>query len=176
MKPSSWPILFLLVALPAFADPAADAKAHSEAFARAVNAKDAKAVLALYADDARVVWPGQGEEAKGKAEIQKLVANALRTFPKDSKLVLKSQEAIPLCKGYIATVGRWEQSFTGDDGKQQTVAVRTTEIIKKQGARTLYVVDHASIGTPPPSEPAAQSGGATSHQGLRPASFRKSLP
>jgi len=162
MRTSSWPILFLLVAVPAFADPAADAKAHSEAFARAANAKDVKAVLALYADDARVVWPGQGEEAKGKAEIEKLVTNALKAFPKDSQIVLKSQEAIPLGRGYIATVGRWEQSFTGDDGKKQTVAVRTTEIIKKQGSKTLYVVDHASIGTPPPTEP-AQSGGSTPH-------------
>ena len=155
----TWPLFVLLslVAVPASADLAADAKAHSEAFARAMDAGDVKAVLALYADDARVIWPGKGDEATGKAEIEKLVTNTLKNFPKDSKLAIKSQQAIPLGNGYIATVGRWEQSFTGDDGTKQTIQVRTSEIIKKQGRKTLYLVDHASFGMPPPNQPTANA-------------------
>jgi hypothetical protein len=60
--------------------------------------------------------------------------------------VLKSHEAIPLGDGYIATVGQWEQSFVDDAGREQTAQVRTTET----RIQTLYVVDPASIGTPPP--------------------------
>ena len=71
-----------LVAVPAFAAPADDAMAHSKAFERAVNARDAKAILALYAPDAHVIWPGQGEEANGKAGIEKLVANFVKELPK----------------------------------------------------------------------------------------------
>lgn len=103
----------LLVAAPASADPVADARAHSEAFALAVNAKDAGAVLALYTDDARVIWPGQGEEAKGKAEIAKRVASMItgRTT-QHGVLVFKSQGAIPLGDDYVAAVCQWEQTFT----------------------------------------------------------------
>jgi uncharacterized protein (TIGR02246 family) len=152
----TWTLLALLslVAMPAFADPAADAKAQSEAFARAWNARDVKGVLALYADDARVIWSDEGEEAKGKAEIEKLLTNAMKSFPMDGRVVFKSQEAVPLGNGYIATVGSWEISFTNDAGKKQAVQIRSTEIIRKQGRKTLYVIDHASVGTPP-NQPAA---------------------
>lgn len=146
--------LLCLVAVRAFAAPADDAAAHSKAFERAMNARDAKAILALYASDAHVVWPGQGEEANGKAEIEKLVSNFLKALPKDAKLTLKSQTTIPLGGGYIATVGHWEESFTDADGKKQSADIRTTEIIKKDKGKTLYVIDHASIGLPP--EPEAQ--------------------
>ncbi len=150
-------ILFLLAAVPAYAGPVADAKAHSEAFAKAMNARDAEAMLALYADDAHVIWPGQGEEAKGKAEIKKLIDNNLKAMPADAKVIFKSQEAIVLGKGYIAALGQWEQSFKGPDGKQQTIPFRTSEIIRKQGNTMLYVVDHASVGLPPPPAPTSSS-------------------
>ncbi len=153
-----WALLMIicLAAVPALAAPADDAMAHSKAFARAVNARDAKAILALYAADARVVWPGQGEEATGKAEIEKLVSKVLKELPKDAAFTLKSQTAIPLGGGFIATVGHWVETFTDPEGKRQTAEVRTTEIIKKEKDRTLYVVDHASVGWPPEPEAAGQ--------------------
>lgn len=57
---------------------------------------------------------------------------------------------------YIATIGHWEETFTAPDGKVQTAQVRTTEILRKKGNQTFYVVDHASLGVPPPPEPAAK--------------------
>jgi uncharacterized protein (TIGR02246 family) len=144
-----------LISVPAFADPTSDAKAHSEAFERAANARDTKAVMALYTDGARAIWPGQGEEATGKAEIEKMVSKFVAELPKDAKITLKSQTAIPLGSDYIATVGHWEETFTDPDGKHQTVSLRTTEIIEKRGGKTLYVVDHASVGLPPSPPPAA---------------------
>ena len=139
----------ILAAAPAFADPAADAKAHSEAFARAMAARDVTAAAALYTDDARVIWPGQGEEANGKAAITKLIAASLKASP-DSSPVLVSQDVLPLGDGLIAVLGQWKQDVKGPDGKVETLHVRSSEILKKTGGKTLYVVDHASIGVPPP--------------------------
>ncbi len=146
-----WVMIVSFIATPAFADATADAKTQSESFARAVNAGDVTATLALYADNARVIWPGQGDEAKGKDEIQKLIVNTLKAF-QGVKMTLKSQEAIPLGNSYIATIGKWEMSFKGSDGKAQTMEIRTTEVMKKGRHRTVYVIDHASVGLPPPSD------------------------
>ena len=70
----NWRAISLVIALaaPAFADATADARAHDDAFAKACEAGDVKGVVALYTDDAVVVWPGVEEEAKGKAQIEKL--------------------------------------------------------------------------------------------------------
>ena len=149
-------LLTLIVATPALAGPSDEALAHSKAFERAANARDAKAIVALYAPDAYVIWPGQGEEAHGTAAIEKLADNFVAQLPKDAKLTLQAQTAIPLGNGTIAVVGQWRQTFTDPDGKVQTVDLRTTEIIKAEKGRSLYLVDHASIGLPPPPAPAAK--------------------
>lgn len=57
--------------------------------------------------------------------------------------------------GYIATIGKREMSFKENNGKVQTMEIRTSEIIKKQGHRSVYVIDHASVGLPPPGEEGA---------------------
>jgi uncharacterized protein (TIGR02246 family) len=141
----------MLLAGAVWADANADAKAHSDAFARAMKARDVAAVVALYADDAYVIWPGAGQEAHGKAAIEKLVAD----FMKDpqSAPTLKSQNVVDLGNGSIAVIGQWEQVVTGADGKSQTITVRTSEIIRKVGNKTLYVVDHASVGVPAATTP-----------------------
>lgn len=152
MKIWSLVVVLLMASMPAHAGVEADARAHSAAFARAMNARDAKAMLALYSDDAHVIWPGQGEEAVGRSRIKKLIKNTLKTFPPEGRVVLKSQDVINLGNGYMATVGHWEESFRGQDGKRQTIPLRTTEIIHKKGNRMVYVLDHASVGLPPAPE------------------------
>jgi uncharacterized protein (TIGR02246 family) len=142
-------MVLVCLAAPVIADDAADAKAQGEAFVRAWDKGDVKAALALYADDARVIWPGQGDEAKGKAAIEPLMRKTFKMFPK-SGLVLKSQDTMPLGSGYIGNVGYWEQTVAGPDGKPATFHVRTTEVLKRQGGKLVYLVDHASIGLPPP--------------------------
>jgi uncharacterized protein (TIGR02246 family) len=142
-------LVLVCLAAPAFADDAADARAQGTAFVRAWDAGDVKATLALYADDARVIWPGQGDEVKGKAAIEALLLRTFKMFPK-SGLVLKAQDTIPLGNGYIANLGYWDQTVPGPDGTPAVFRVRTTEILKREGGKLLYVVDHASIGLPPP--------------------------
>jgi len=142
-------VLLLGLVAPALADPAADGKAVGDAFAKAMAAGDVPAVLALYRDDATVVWPGHGEEAKGKAAIEKLVRGVLASTPKDFQLVQKSNEAHALGSDYIVNVGRWEQSYTNPRGRKRTEDVRTTEVLQKTDGQWKYLVDHASVGLPP---------------------------
>ena len=150
-----WSVIVLMTALaaPAFADATAIAKTHDEAFGKACSAGDVKAVVALYTDDAFVIWPGVGEEARGKAAIEKLAAGFCD--PKlGTKAVLKSDVGVLLDPTHIAIIGHWEVTQNGPDGKPSTSQVRASEIIQKsatQGWR--YVVDHASIGVPPAEPP-----------------------
>lgn len=125
-----------------------DARAHSEAFQEAFNAHDVKALVNLFAEDAHVIWPGEGQEARGKAEIEKLISSMFERFP-DAKATFQSHEVLPLGTDYVAAVGHWEESFMTPDGKPATVVVRTTEILRKEGNKTVYAIDHASLGIPP---------------------------
>jgi uncharacterized protein (TIGR02246 family) len=134
---------------PALADATADGRAVSEAFEKAVAAGDLQAVLALYRDDASVIWPGQGEEGKGKAAIEKLARGFLADM-KGARLILKSQTSIPLGEGYIVNLGNWEQTSTSPAGKPTSVEIRTSEVLAKADGKWLYLIDHASIGLPPP--------------------------
>jgi uncharacterized protein (TIGR02246 family) len=145
-------VCLVLMSAAASADPNADAKAHSEAFAKAMKSRDIAAVMALYADDAYVIWPGQGEEAHGKAAIQKLVTDFLAT-PQGPAPVLKSQQVVDLGGGVLAVIGQWDSVATAPNGASQTIPVRTTEILKKIGNKTVYLVDHASVGLAPPATP-----------------------
>jgi uncharacterized protein (TIGR02246 family) len=137
------------------ADPTQEARAHAGAFARACQAHDVPGVMALYADDAIVVWPGQGQEAKGRAEIERLV-RGLCVGRGDLKLVLEAMDAVPLDDTHLATIGRWQDSFTGPRGQQVTRRVRTTEVLVKRDGQWRYLVDHASIGVGPPRPLAAR--------------------
>src|SRR3989454_5276992 len=109
-----WIVLAVMVmfAGPALADPTADARGVEDAFARACGAGDLKGVMALYADDAIAVWPGQGAEAKGKADIEKMAA-ALCKEPGGAQFALKSLEALPLGDAHIVTVAHWESTLAG---------------------------------------------------------------
>ena len=140
--------LTVLVTTSLFADATSIAKAHAEAFARAFAAGDAKAIVAMYADDARVVWPGEGDEAHSRAAIAKLVGTLVKSSP-NSTLTLKSQDAVAIGTRYIATVGHWEETMTMPDGKKQTFEIRTSEVLRKDGNVWMYLIDHASIGLPP---------------------------
>jgi len=137
---------------PAFADATAVAKAHDEAFGKACTAGDVKAVLALYADDAWVIWPGAGEEAKGKAAIEKLATNLCD--PKlGTKAVLTNVVGIELDPSHVATIGHWVFTRNGPDGEPVASQIRASEVIVRTPHGWRYVIDHGSIGMPP-AEPA----------------------
>jgi hypothetical protein len=66
------------------------------------------------------------------------------------KLAIESLQVIPIDDSHVATVGRWRNSFTGPGGVHRTATVRTTEVLVKRDGAWRYLVDHASIGLPPP--------------------------
>jgi len=111
-------------------------------------------VMALYADDAIAVWPGQGAEAKGKADIEKMAA-ALCRERGGAQFALKSLEALPLGDAHIVTVAHWEGTMPGPGGRRITTEVRSTEVLVKKDGAWRYLVDHASVGTPRPRAAAA---------------------
>ena len=64
--------------------------------------------------------------------------------------ILYELDAMPLGDSYIAIFGHWEVTQAGPDGKPTIAQVRTTEVIAKSGSGWHYVIDHASVGVPPP--------------------------
>ena len=144
-------ILIIAFAAPAWADTVADARAHSEAFAKACETGDIKGVTDLYVDDATMIWPGAGEEATGKANIEKRAAAFCDPKTK-LKLVLESIQAIPLDNSHMVAVGHWKIWFTDPHGKRISAQVRTTEVLVKTATGWRYLVDHASIGVPSAQE------------------------
>jgi uncharacterized protein (TIGR02246 family) len=142
-------LVTMLVTAPARADLNSEIRAHEDAFARACEGGNVDAVLALYTDDAIVVWPGAGEEGKGKAAIEKL-ATAFCKGSRNLKLTLKSLDVVPLDDTHAATVGHWDGSSTGPGGKRTTTAIRATEVLVKSDGGWRYMIDHASAGMAPP--------------------------
>jgi len=142
-------LVALFVVAPARADVTTEIRAHEDAFARACEGGNVDAVLALYTDDAIVVWPGAGQEAKGKAAIEKL-ATGFCKGSKDLKLTLKSLDVIPLDDTHAATFGHWEGASTGSGGRRMTSEVRATEVLVKSDAGWRYMIDHVSAGMAPP--------------------------
>jgi len=148
MSKSTIAILILVCTTPVFAGSTDVGKSHSEAFEKACGAGDIAGVMALYEDDAQVIWPGQGDVAKGKVAIEKLVSAYCK--PGAGSLKLETQTSRQLSPAYVVNVGFWKNVVPGADGKTTEMEVRTTEVIHRgKDGRWRYIVDHASIGAPP---------------------------
>jgi len=141
--------VLLLCTGSALANPAAVVKAHSDAFGKAFNSCDLPAALNLYEDKAVLIWPGEGEVAIGKAAIAKVIRAECSGAAKSS-LKQVSSDSRAIGEDYIINVGMWDDTMPGTDGKQTTARVRTTELLHRSDGKWRYVVDHASIGLPPP--------------------------
>ncbi len=144
----------LALGAPALADDASSqanvtAQEIGNAFGKALAACDVAGAVALYEEDATAIYPGQGQEAKGRTEIAKVFSDLCKTTSGgNTKMV--SGEARQLGNDYIINVGRWETTANGPDGKPMTEVIRTTELLHNNGGKWLYAVDHGSIGAPPP--------------------------
>ena len=132
---------------PVGADPTDAARTHAEAFKRACEAGDVDAVLALYADDAWVVWPGEGQVALAKEDLSRMV-RTLCVETKDARFAIEAIDARALGDDYVGVRGRWRQTYTGPGGQPVTVAIRAVEVLRKTDDGWRYVLDHASVGQP----------------------------
>jgi uncharacterized protein (TIGR02246 family) len=136
----------------ATADPASDAHALGERFAAAVGKGDVEAILACYAEDVRAIYPGRGQEARGKAALRAMLEHDLAEM-RANPLVQKATDAFAVDPTHIMNVGRWETTVAAPDGHRETVTIRTTELLVNEGGTWRYLVDHASIGAPPAPVP-----------------------
>jgi uncharacterized protein (TIGR02246 family) len=125
------------------ADPIADARAVAAAFQRAVAAGDAESVIALYDDDAWLIWPGRAQEARGKVAIAAFFHRELPAI-RASNPMLARLVATPLGADTIAVVGHWQQG-----PEDERTEVRTTEVLVRRGGSWKYLIDHASVGAAP---------------------------
>jgi len=146
----------LAFSVAAYASPIADAESVNDAFSKASAACDVPAVLALYEDNAVVIWPGQGEFAVGKAAFRKILETYCSGGVKQSFKVVSS-DARQAGRDYIIHYGQLDITTRSPDGKASTLRVRTDELLHKSGGKWRYVVDHASVGLAPP--PSAKSAG-----------------
>jgi uncharacterized protein (TIGR02246 family) len=143
--------LGLIFAAAAYAEPIANAERVNDAFSKAFEACDIPAVLNLYEDNAVIIWPGEGEYAIGKPAFRKILEHYCSGGVKQSVKVVSSG-ARQVGADYIIHFGQLDITTTGPDGKAATERVRTDELLHKTDGKWRYVVDHASVGVPPPAK------------------------
>ncbi len=117
-------------------------------WAKAVNAGDAAAAAACYAEDA-VAWYPDEPEAKGRAAILALLKGMLDA--NTVKATLSDTHAVTLgTKG--TGWGRFTMTLTPKaGGAPMTMTGRFSEVVEKRNGKWVYVLDHASADPPPPA-------------------------
>jgi ketosteroid isomerase-like protein len=130
--------------------PSAIAHELSQKFVTACEAGKVDEALALYLDDAVVVFPSEGAAARGKADVAKLLAQ--NCGPDTGKSKWLGGTGAWLGEGQLVIVanGAWETSGQDAQGKTVSVTIRTTEVLVKTPDGWKYRLDHASVGVPPP--------------------------
>jgi ketosteroid isomerase-like protein len=139
-------LAWLAPALAEPTDPTAIASAHSAKFDKAIAACDVPAVMALYEDDAVAIYPGEGDVANGRPEIEKMVKRYCSGGPKPLPYKQTSAHARRLGRDYIIMV----RMLDGADANSKPFRCRATELLHKSGGQWRYLVDHASFGMPLP--------------------------
>jgi uncharacterized protein (TIGR02246 family) len=106
----------------------------NQAFADAYNARDAAAMLDLYADDGVVVNPDQSV-ATGHIEVAEHIGHLFAHGG-----TMSSVNQFSFVNGDTALVGaRFELVF--DDGRDP-ISGRTAEVLVKRGDEWVYLIDH----------------------------------
>jgi uncharacterized protein (TIGR02246 family) len=124
-------------------------KGLDEAWAKAANANDLDAMVALYAPDA-VLYPPDGMEARGSDAIRAHLApmfasNTLRDVKIDGE---RYETRSDISTGW----GRFTMTLVPKTGGEPvTFGGRFTAVAKRTGGRWFYIVDHASAPLPAPA-------------------------
>jgi ketosteroid isomerase-like protein len=145
--------LFAAVSVTAQAGDVPSAIAHelSQKFVTACEAGKVSEALALYLDDAVVVYPNEGARAEGKTAIAKVLADLCEAGLGKSKWMGGSGAWFGTGENAIVASGTWQTSGEGPDGKTVSVTIRTTELLVKTPDGWKYRIDHASVGVPLPA-------------------------
>jgi uncharacterized protein (TIGR02246 family) len=138
-----------LLAAPLFAQ---GAKTLDQAWVKAAKAGDVEGLVKLYSPDAVTYMPDE-MKAKGTAEIREsfkkfLGANTVREMTLAYDYSTTSGNLAVASGHFSMTV----EPKAG--GAAQTMEGRFTSVAARKGGKWMYVVDHASMPMPPPSETA----------------------
>jgi len=120
------------------ADPAADVTAAYAAWDKAFNSGDAKAVSALYADDA-IVLPPTHDVIKGPEGVDKFITGILGMGGKDHKLELIEASGDG---NIVYGTAKWTAAGKDKGGADQPWAGTATTIFEKQGDGSLKLKVH----------------------------------
>jgi uncharacterized protein (TIGR02246 family) len=129
------------------------AKSVDAAWVKAMKANDLDAIVACYASDGVMWFPG-APEARGTAAIRAVYAGYLAEFTVSDAVLLNASYAT---SGDVS--GAWGDYILTlapkKGGAPEVLKGRFTSVSKKAGGKWAYVADQASA-TPPPPPPAAK--------------------
>jgi uncharacterized protein (TIGR02246 family) len=121
------------------------------AWKKAVLAGDIEAVVALYANDAVGWFPGTAS-AKGKDAIRQAYVGLLKG--NNISAVEFTDTQSHLCGDMAVLWGSFTMTVTPKSGGAATKSTgRFTEVLKHDGGKWLFAVDHASENSAPPPTP-----------------------
>jgi uncharacterized protein (TIGR02246 family) len=127
----------------------AGAKTVDAAWVKAMKANDLEAIVACYASDAVMWFPGAAE-ARGTAAIRAVYAGYLAGFTVNDAVLTNSSYAT---SGDVS--GAWGDYVLTlapkKGGAPEVLTGRFTSVSKKVGGRWAYVADQASATPPPPA-------------------------
>lgn len=123
-----------------------------ERFAKACNAGDQATLLAMYADGASVIFPGEPLIGEDRAAIAGMLERSCNPANGVSYR-LDTIRAAQLGPDHISVVGTWTITAPGPDGKPSANKARATEILVRSDAGWRYLVDHASAAPPAAAPP-----------------------
>jgi uncharacterized protein (TIGR02246 family) len=96
-------------------------------FARALNAGDLDALMALYEPNASLM-PSPGKIAVGTAEIREGLAGFLAARPN----MTLSPRVVASTEGLALVTSKWEVTLTGADGQRSTMQGQSVEVVRRQ--------------------------------------------
>jgi len=126
------------------------AEALDKAFEDAFNKQDAKAIAALYWSSPDVVsFPPDTMELRGPAAIERANAEFFTAMP-GAKMQLYNVFYTPV-GDKIFTSGKWRVTIPNPAGGSETMEGRYTDLKGQVDGKWVYLMDHASIPSPPPA-------------------------
>ena len=134
--------LIAALASPVFAGPEEDALQVVQQWARAFNASDVDAIVALYAPDAMFLGTGSRNVVLETAEIRQYFERALLTDrPRGAELL--SRSVMTLSDGAVVITGL-DRTTAVRDGKTISAPGRVTFVVARRGAEWKIVHFHRS--------------------------------
>jgi uncharacterized protein (TIGR02246 family) len=143
---------FALVSSAAEEGDAAGVRRSCEAIVNAWNKHDAKAIAAVFAEDADMIGP-DGTLHSGRAAVEKAFASDHGGPMRQSTLyILKEPVRFPTPDVAVSDATAEVRDVVGPDGEKATVKVLVTNVWKRADGKWWVFASRARLLPPPPAE------------------------